>query len=99
MTSGVDLLVSSARLKVKVVPGSSRSEISGWLGDMLKVRVAAQPEKGKANSAVMALLAERLGLSKNKLKVISGKTSQQKVIEVRGLSISQVKRKLGAKDA
>jgi uncharacterized protein YggU (UPF0235/DUF167 family) len=96
MTSEADSLDSPARLKVKVVPGSSQSEVSGWLGDMLKVRVAAQPEKEKANSAVLALLAKSLGISKRDLSVTSGKTSQQKVIEVHGLSIAQIKRKLGA---
>jgi uncharacterized protein YggU (UPF0235/DUF167 family) len=96
MTSEANSLDSPARLKVKVVPGSSQSEVSGWLGDMLKVRVAAQPEKEKANSAVLALLAKSLGISKRDLSVTSGKTSQQKVIEVHGLSIAQIKRKLGA---
>lgn len=91
----MDSLDSLARLKVKVVPGSSQSEVSGWLGDVLKVRVAAQPEKGKANSAVLAVLADRLGLSKKCLNIISGKTSEQKIIEIEGMSIAQVKRKLG----
>lgn len=96
MTSEADSLESPARLKVKVVPGSSQSEVSGWLGDMLKVRVAAQPEKEKANSAVLALLAKSLGLSKRDVSITSGKKSQQKVIEVHGLSIVQIKRELGA---
>lgn len=94
MTSEADSLDSPARLKVKVVPGSSQSEVSGWLGDMLKVRVAAQPDKGKANTAVVALLAKSLGLPKKNVSITSGKTSQQKVIEVRGLSIAQIKCKL-----
>ena len=50
------------RLSLKVVPGSSRDEIVGWLGDSLKVKVKALPEKGRANEAVVALLAERLGI-------------------------------------
>ena len=99
MTSEADSLDSPARLKVKVVPGASQSEVSGWLGDILKVRVAAQPEKGKANLAVVALLAKSLGLSKRNVSVTSGKTSQQKIIEVYGLSITQIKRKLGADGA
>ncbi|MGI9178416.1 MAG: DUF167 domain-containing protein, partial [Pirellulales bacterium] len=43
----------SARLRVKIVPGSSRNEIVGWLGDALKIKVTAPPEKGKANDAVV----------------------------------------------
>ncbi|MEH6608805.1 MAG: DUF167 domain-containing protein [Halioglobus sp.] len=99
MTSKVGSFDLPTKLKVKVVPGSSQSEVSGWLGDLLKVRVAAQPEKGKANSAVVSLLAKSLGLSKKNVSVTSGKTSQQKVIEVHGLSIAQIKRKLGANGA
>ncbi len=86
---------SSVKLTLKVVPGASKSEVSGWLGDILKVRVAAQPEKGKANVAVVALLTKTFGLSKHSVTVTSGKTSQLKVVEVRGLSMAQIKRKLG----
>ena len=49
------------RLSLKFVPGSSRDEIVGWLGDSLKVKVKAPPEKGRANETVIALLAERFG--------------------------------------
>jgi uncharacterized protein (TIGR00251 family) len=87
---------TKARLIVKVVPGSSRSEISGWLGDTLKVKVAAQPEKGRANSEVVALLAEKLGLPQKSISVVSGQTSQRKVIEVHGASTAQIKCALNA---
>ena len=99
MTSEADSSDSQVSLKVRVVPGASQSEVSGWLGDMLKIRVTAQPEKGKANSAVVSLLANSLGISKKSVSVISGKTSQQKVIAVHGLSMAQVKRKLDANGA
>ncbi|MFM7075771.1 MAG: DUF167 domain-containing protein, partial [Planctomycetaceae bacterium] len=51
-----------ARLEVKVVPGSSRDQIVGWLGDALKIKVTAPPEKGKANERVVELLAGALGI-------------------------------------
>jgi hypothetical protein len=47
------------RLNVKVVPGSSRNQIVGWLGHALKIRVTAPPEKGKANEAVIDLVVSR----------------------------------------
>jgi len=49
-------------ITVKVVPGSSRTAIAGVLGGMLKVKVAAPPEKGKANRMLASLLAQRLGV-------------------------------------
>jgi len=51
-----------ARLNVKVVPGSSRNRIVGWLGDALKIKVMAPPEKGRANEAVVELLSMKLGI-------------------------------------
>lgn len=60
------------RLSLKVVPGSSRDEVVGWLGDSLKVKVKAPPEKGKANDAVVALLADRLGVEASSIAVVSG---------------------------
>ena len=61
-----------ARLNVKVVPGSSRNRIVGWLGDALKIKVTAPPEKGRANEAVLSLLAERLGLPADAVAVARG---------------------------
>lgn len=84
----------SARLHVKVVPGASQTEVSGWLGDALKIRVAAQPEKGKANAAVVLVLAKSLGLLEKNISVLSGKTSQHKVVEIQGLSDDQIKHML-----
>ena len=51
----------TARLRVKVVPGSSRDGIVGRLGDALKIKVTAPPKKGKANEAVVELLAAAVG--------------------------------------
>lgn len=86
----------TTKLKLKVVPGASRTELSGWLGDMLKVRVSAPPEKGKANGAVEALLAKTLGLSKSAVSITVGKGAQQKVVEIQGLSLQEVTAKLAA---
>ena len=73
------------RLSLKVVPGSSRNEIVGWLGDSLKVKVKAPPEKGRANEAVIALLADRLGIDASSIAVVSGHGSPAKVVDVDGM--------------
>lgn len=75
----------AARLKVKVVPGASRTEIVGRLGEALKVRVAAPPEGGQANREVVALLAARVGLPLAAVSVVSGLTSASKVVAFQGL--------------
>jgi len=84
----------SFKLPIKVVPGSSRSGIAGWLGDTLKVRVTAPPERGKANAAVEALLTDVLGLSTGNAKIVSGDSSARKMVEITGLSESEVRRRL-----
>ena len=79
----------SCRLKVKAVPGASRSEIVGRLGAALKIRVAAPPEGGKANREILDLLAERLGLPAASVTLVSGAASSAKVVELRGITAEQ----------
>lgn len=73
-------------LKVKVVPNASRSEVVGWLGDALKVKVQAPPEKGKANSAVQHLLAKTLDLAPSAIQLHQGATQPQKTFRITGLT-------------
>jgi uncharacterized protein (TIGR00251 family) len=82
------------KLAIKVVPGSSRDCLAGWLGETLKVRVAAPAERGKANAAVEALISQALGIPKKCARVVSGKTSPRKVVEITGLSESEISRRL-----
>ncbi|QEG22877.1 DUF167 domain-containing protein [Mariniblastus fucicola] len=81
--------MSPIRIPIKVVPGASRTQIAGWLGDALKVRVSEPPEKGKANKAVCKLVAGKLGLSADSVQVVGGSTSARKVIEIEGVSASE----------
>ena len=85
----------TARLKVKVVPGSSRDQIVGWLGDALKIKVTAPPEKGKANEAVVELLAAALGIATDDISVVSGHSSPAKVVAVSGMDEDRIKTALG----
>jgi len=82
-------------MKVKVVPGSSRDEIVGWLGDALKIKVMAPPEKGRANEAVVQMLAERLVVPADTVSVISGHSSASKVIAIIGMDDEMLKKALG----
>jgi uncharacterized protein (TIGR00251 family) len=86
--------VRAARLKVKVVPGASRTEIVGRLGEALKVRVAAPPEGGQANREVVALLAAKVGLPLAAVSVVSGQTAASKVVAFQGLDAVALRARL-----
>ena len=84
----------ACRLRVKVVPGASRTEVVGLLGAALKVRVSAPPEGGQANREVCALLADRLGLPLAQVTVVSGPASPNKVIGLVGIAETEAKARL-----
>ena len=70
-------------IRVKVVPKSSKTELAGYLADgTWKVKVAAVPEKGKANAALIEFLAEKLGVAKSRIHIVAGETSPHKRIRV-----------------
>ena len=78
----------------KVVPGSSRTCFSGLLEGMVKVKVSAAPEKGKANQCLIAFLAKQLGVKKNAVTIVSGKSNPVKQIEVAGVSMERLMKEL-----
>ncbi|WP_293387128.1 DUF167 domain-containing protein [Nevskia sp.] len=84
----------TTRLDVKVSPKASKNAITGWMGEVLKLSVTAAPEKGKANEAVEALLAEALGVAKSAVSVVAGQTSKQKRVEITGLDLAEVRQRL-----
>lgn len=84
------------KLQIKVVAGSSRTCIAGWLGDTLRVRVAAPAEQGKANAAVESLLREVLGLPAGAVRIVAGTSSPRKVVEIVGLAEAEIRRRLAA---
>jgi hypothetical protein len=82
-------------LKIKVHPGAGRNRIDGWLGDTLKVSVSEPPEKGRANRAVLSLLAETLGVPRGSLRIIRGEGSRMKHVEVIGMDPADARLRLG----
>jgi len=70
------------RLSLKVIPKSSRDRIVGWIGDRLKVQVTAAPERGKANDAVIEVLAEALGVPRSAVRISAGETSPLKTVDI-----------------
>ena len=82
------------RIAIKAVPGASRDQIAGPLGERLKVKVAAAPEDGKANDAICRLLARTLGLAPRSVEVESGHTRPEKLIVAKGITAAQAAAKL-----
>ena len=84
------------KIKLKVVPSSSRDSIESWMGEQLKIKVKAPPEKGKANKAVIKRLEKTLELDKGSIEITSGATSSSKTIEINYEDSNRIGTKLAA---
>ncbi len=78
-------------LLLRVSAGGSRAGILGIHGDRLKIAVRQAPERGKANKAVLSLLAEALGIQKADLEIRTGAGAPSKTVLVRGLSADNLR--------
>lgn len=81
-------------VSVRASPGASRDGVAGIHGDALKIRVAAPPEKGRANRALGRLLARLLDVSASDVCLHAGETSRDKVFLVTGLPEEELRRRL-----
>ena len=91
----------SIRLKLRVAPGATRPGIVGRHGTGWKVRVSAAPEAGKANAAVVSILAKTLALPARDIEIVSGVTSRDKVVSLRvpdtgSVTVESLERRLAA---
>jgi uncharacterized protein len=84
----------STRLRLRVSPGARRTELVGRHGDAWKVRVSAPPEDGRANDAVLSLLAERVGVPRRAVAIVSGHSSREKVVQMDGIDRAESERRL-----
>ena len=84
----------TATIEIHVQPKASRNRIV-TLDGTIKVYVTAAPEKGRANKAVVEMIARRLGVPKRAVSIISEERSRMKLLTVRGLSEAEVRRRLG----
>jgi uncharacterized protein (TIGR00251 family) len=86
--------VESTRLRLRVSPGAVRAGVVGRHGDAWKIRVAAAPEAGRANDALVRLLADTLSLPRDAVRLVSGHGGRDKIVELAGLGRSQIERRL-----
>lgn len=87
--------VSTCLLAIKAVPNAPRSEVVGWLGDALKVKVHAPALEGRANDELCDFLAGELELPRRAVSVAQGGKARQKVVAIAGLTLAEVKARLG----
>ena len=85
---------ASTRLRLRVSPGSGRAEIVGRQGDAWKVRVTAAPEHGRANEAVLRLVAETVAIPLSAVTIVSGHGARDKIIELTGVGPALIERRL-----
>jgi uncharacterized protein (TIGR00251 family) len=86
----------STRVRLRVSPGATRAGVVGRHGEAWKVRVAAAPEGGRANEAVVRLLADTLSLPREAVTLVSGHGGRDKIVELSGLGPSQIERRLSS---
>ena len=86
----------STRLHLRVAPGAARASVVGRHGDAWKVRVAAPPAGGRANDAVVRLLADTLALPREAVTLVSGHGARDKIVELAGVGPEQIERRLSS---
>jgi len=90
------MTAASTRVRLRVSPGAGRAGIVGRHGDAWKVRVTVAPERGRANEAVLRLVAEALALPRDALTLVAGHGGRDKIVELTGLGPALVERRLSS---
>ena len=88
------MAAASTRVRVRVSPGARRGGVAGRVGEVWKLRVTAPAEGGRANEAVVRLLADKMDVPRRSVSLVSGHTARDKVVELEGLEAAEVERRL-----
>ncbi|MBI2165470.1 MAG: DUF167 domain-containing protein [Chloroflexi bacterium] len=75
----------SCTIAVRVVPNASRSEVAGYAGGVLRVKVASPAREGRANEALVLFLARELGLRRSQIAIVRGFSARDKLVRVEGM--------------
>jgi len=81
-------------IPLRVRPGAPADAVGGRRGDAVKVSVTAPPEDGRANDAVVRLLAKTLGVPRSAVTLIAGERSRDKRVRVAGLTLADARARL-----
>jgi uncharacterized protein (TIGR00251 family) len=88
----------NVKLRVRVQPNASRTEITGFQEDALRIRINSPAQDGKANKALCRFLSKELGVSKSDVLIEKGQTSRNKLICIHGITTEQLEKKLPSQD-
>lgn len=88
---GISKTATGVRFGVRVQPRASKNEVAGVYGTALKIRLQAPPVDGAANAALILFLADLLGVSRGSVRIISGESSRDKVVEIVGVNVEDVR--------
>jgi uncharacterized protein len=86
--------MESTRVRLRVSPGAARAGVVGRHGEGWKIRVATAPEGGRANEALIRLLADTLSVPRDAVSLVSGHSGRDKIVELAGLGPAQIERRL-----
>ena len=84
------------KLTLRVAPGARRGGVVGRRGGVWKVRVAAPPEDGRANDALVRLLADTLAVPRRDVAIVSGHGSRDKIVALAGIAPDEIERRLSS---
>jgi len=90
MPATAEHMPPSVRISVHIQPRARRTEIAGRYGSDIKIRVAAPPIDHAANEALLAFVADRLGVRQRDVRLIAGATSRRKVLEIDGIPVERI---------
>jgi uncharacterized protein (TIGR00251 family) len=91
----IQATATGVALRLRVQPRASRTEVTGALGDEIKIRVAAPPVDGQANEELVRFLAKLLGVPRSAVTIASGSGSRSKVAAIEGIGATEVALRLG----
>lgn len=83
-------MCNRVRISVYVQPRASKTAIAGMHDGAIKIRLAAPPVDGAANAALIEFIAERVGVARSRVRLVSGASARRKVIEIEGVDAASV---------
>ncbi len=85
---------SETRIAIQLQPGAPRNQVAGLIGNVLRLKIAAPPVKGKANKELIAYLSRLLNIGKGSVTIVKGHSTRNKLVAINGLSRQDILKRL-----